>query len=121
MKYFLYSLMIFFSCSNQVTKVDGKQTDDQPSMDNETTERTKATGKLYLRTFMISSSMGSSLTIDWIYFGDDGTIVYNPLDGVDPVHLATERTNNADNFGKYKIQGDQLLITWENGKTDHFA
>jgi hypothetical protein len=121
MKYLFFCLLIFVTCSNQVVRGNWKQEGNQASINNKRAERGDAAGKLYLRTFMVSSSMGSSLTIDWIYLGNDGTIVYNPSNGVDPVNYTAERINNADNLGKYKIQGNQLVITWENGKTANFS
>jgi len=123
MKYFLYSLFlaISFSCANQVEKTGAllEHGDDDRPANNEVTEESEAAGKLYLRTIMVSGSIGSGLTITWIYFGDDGIVVYDPANGVNPINYAAERANNIDNVGKYKIQGDHLIINWDNGKTSN--
>lgn len=70
-------------------------------------------GKLFLRTVMWSGS----LEISWVYLGNDGTIIFNPKNGVNPVNITAETANNKANTGSYKIVGDQLQITWKNGKT----
>ncbi|MDQ7949045.1 MAG: hypothetical protein REI78_16325 [Pedobacter sp.] len=70
-------------------------------------------GKLFLRTVM----WGGSLDISWVYLGNDGTIIFNPKNGVNPVNIAVESANNAANTGNYKVVGKNLQITWKNGKT----
>ena len=44
-------------------------------------ESGKSTGNLYMRTAM----SGSSLNISWIYLGNDGVIVKNPVAGANPI------------------------------------
>lgn len=78
-------------------------------------------GKLYFRTFMWMGMYGSSLDISWIYLGNGGSIVRNPKHGVNPVDFKAELTNNANNTGKYKINGNKLFITWSNGKTEEWS
>ena len=76
-------------------------------------ESGKSTGNLYMRTAM----SGSSLNISWIYLGNDGVIVKNPVAGANPIDLAKEKAKNAANTGTYTLQGDKLHIKWSNGKT----
>ncbi len=83
------------------------------SMNNEEVA-TAPTGKLFLRTVM----WGSGLEISWVYLGNDGSIVFNPKHGVNPVNIAAESTDNASNTGTYKVVGTALQIKWKNGKTD---
>lgn len=70
-------------------------------------------GKIFLRTVM----WGSSLQISWVYLGNDGTIIYNPKHGVNPVNIAAEVADNAANTGNYKVVGSTLKITWKDGKS----
>lgn len=72
-----------------------------------------ATGKLFLRTTMWSGS----LSIEWIYLGNDGTIVFNPKNGVNPVNIAAEIKNNQSATGTYKVVGTMLQIKWKDGKS----
>lgn len=80
-----------------------------------------AKGKLYFRTYMWTGMYGSSLDLSWIFLGNDGTIVVDPENGVNPISYSAELQNNARNVGKYKIAGDKLNITWNNGKTDAWS
>jgi len=79
-----------------------------------------AAGTTYLRT-LYTAFGGGSLTISWIWLGDDGTIVHNPVHGVNPVRIEAEKKDNADNVGTYKMEGDKMLITWSNNKTDEWS
>ena len=79
-----------------------------------------ADGTTYLRT-LYTAFGGGSLTISWIYLGNDGTVVYNPKHGVNPVNIEAEKGDNAENVGSYKIQDDKIKITWSNGKTDEWS
>lgn len=74
-------------------------------------------GKLYLRTFFWTGPYGNTLEISWIYLGNAGSIIKNPAHGVNPVDFKAELSNNADNVGKYKINGNKLYANWSNGKT----
>lgn len=74
-------------------------------------------GKIYFRTISWYSPYGSTLELKWIFLGDNGTVVVNPKNGVNPVNYAAELKNNAANVGKYHIAGKKLNITWGNGKT----
>jgi len=71
-------------------------------------------GKVYLKTTMWSSG----LSIEWIYLGNDGTIISNPKHGVNPVKVALESANNAAATGNYKIAGNTFQIKWKNGKSE---
>ena len=72
-------------------------------------------GKLYLRTNLCLGC--TFLEVQWIYLSDDARIVLNPKRGVNPVDVNAESADNPANTGKYKIDGDQLNITWNNGKS----
>jgi hypothetical protein len=74
------------------------------------------TGKLYLRTFGRVIGTRYSLDINWIFLGADGTIVYDPKNGVDPISYKNEEQNNGNNIGKYQVVGKKMIITWRNGK-----
>jgi len=78
-------------------------------------------GKLYFRTFMWTGMYGSSLDISWIHLGNMGSIVVNPENGTNPVNYAAELRTNASNLGKYKIENNKLVITWNNGKKDQWS
>jgi len=78
-------------------------------------------GTTYLRTVFWANSFGGSLDISWIYLGKDGSIVRDPKHGLDPVDMAAEKNDNAENAGTYKIEDDKLKITWANGKTDEWS
>ena len=77
-------------------------------------------GTTYLRT-LYSAFGGGSLTISWIYLGDDGTIVHNPVHGVDPIDIAAEKKDNEANVGTYEIKGKKMLITWNNDETAEWS
>jgi hypothetical protein len=82
---------------------------------------TSSNGTVYLRTVFWANSFGGSLDISWIYLGSDGTFIRNPKHGLDPVNIAAEKNDNAENVGTYKTEGDKLKITWDNGKTDEWT
>lgn len=73
-------------------------------------------GKLYFRTFFWTGSYGSSLEMTWFFLGNNGIIVKNPKHGVNPINYSAEAADNTANVGKYKIAGDKLFITWQNGE-----
>lgn len=78
-------------------------------------------GKLYLRTYMWTGMYGSSLDISWIYFGNDGTIVRNPVHGANPVQFSKEKAGNTKNTGTWKEEGDKILISWSDGRADEWS
>ena len=80
------------------------------------TGKSTSKGKLYFRTMMWTSQYGMSLELKWIFLGDDGTMVINPKNGVNPIDYPAELKNNADNVYTYKIAGNKLHITGQNGK-----
>lgn len=73
---------------------------------------TASTGDVYLRTTIFRG-----LHISWVYLGKDGVIVMDPKHGVNPINLAAEKQDNPAYTGTYKLAGDKLLITWQNGKS----
>ena len=76
----------------------------------------KRGGKLYLQSYFING-----LSLNWIWLGDDGTIIYNPKFGVDPVNIKKEKKENENNIGEYEIDGIDINVTWENGKKSKLA
>ena len=78
-------------------------------------------GKLYLRTFGRAYGSRYTLDINWVFLGADGTIVYDPVGGADPIDYKAEEQNNPGRIGKYQIAGKKLLITWRNGKKDEWS
>jgi hypothetical protein len=79
------------------------------------------TGKLYLRTFGRVYGGRYSLDINWVFLGADGTIVYDPVSGVDPIDYKTEERHNSNKIGKYKLAGKKMFITWRNGKKEEWG
>ena len=78
---------------------------------------TSSNGKLYFRTMSWYSSYGITLDLNWIFLGNDGTFVRDPKNGVNPINYAAELQNNADNVGKYKIEGKKLYLTLNKNRT----
>lgn len=79
-----------------------------------------APGKLYLKTYFWTGMYGSNLSISWIYLGNDGTVVRDPKNGVNPIDYKAELANNEKNVGKYKIEGSTITVTWNNGTTSNW-
>ncbi len=77
-------------------------------------------GATYLRS-VATGSGGNTHDISWIYLGSDGTVIKDPKFGVDPVSLDEEKKKNAGKTGKYVVNGNKMMITWENGKTAEWA
>lgn len=78
-------------------------------------------GHLYLRTYMWTGMYGSNLDISWIFLGDDGRIVRNPVHGVNPVAWEKELKDNAANTGRWEEKDGKLAISWSNGKTEEWS
>ena len=105
------------------TKVQNKKTVKNIPQTNKTVTpdnipKGNSTGKLYFRTLMLTSAYGSSLEISWIFLGNNGTLVRDPKHGVNPINYQAESADNANNIGKYKIAGNKLNVTWQNGQTE---
>lgn len=79
------------------------------------------TGKKSGGTLYVESSIVGGLRISWLWLGDDGTFVRNPVNGVDPVNYALEKTTNAAQTGHYTKQDNKLSATYENGRTETWA
>ena len=63
----------------------------------------------------------NGLSLSWIYLGNDGTIVQDPKNGVDPVDINLEKQTNAENVGTYKINDKKIEVIWQNGKTAEWS
>jgi hypothetical protein len=71
------------------------------------------TGRLYLRSIMYIIT--GKVDLGWYYLGDDGTLVKNPKNGVQPVNIKAEKINNNSNTATYKITGNRITIKWATG------
>lgn len=78
------------------------------------------TGKVYLRTLGRVIGSSYSLDINWVFLGADGTIVYDPVSGADPIDYKAEVQHNGSKIGKYTVAGNKMLITWRNGKKEEW-
>ena len=108
-----YALIIAFffsSCHSSTNNHTSFPTTTTPA--NSTEGNTGRNGKLYL----LSGIVGG-LNLSWLYLGDNGELVMNPLHGVDPLNYEAEKQDNS-NVGTYQINGNQLNITWLSGKTE---
>lgn len=74
---------------------------------------TIATG-LYLRT----TYFAGSLSLNTMYFGPGNHVVIDPPHGVDPLDFAAAAKETPDKAGTYTVQGNNIRITWANGKTE---
>ena len=109
--------------TNNNQKTDKEINTANTTQKQTTTANTKTTdagvinGKLYLRTVMW---MGSGLEISWLFLGNNGMIIRDPKHGVNPVNYPAEAADNAANTGKYKIAGNKLYVSWQNGQTSEW-
>lgn len=78
-----------------------------------TTATQSPNGRLYLRSIMYITT--GKVDLSWYYLGDDGTLVKNPKNGVQPVNIKAEKLNNSNNTGSYKITGSKIEIKWATG------
>lgn len=95
-----------FACSQTGSKVKNKQT-------KKVTTTQTATGRLYLRSIMYITT--GKVDLSWYYLGDDGTLVKNPKNGVNPVNSKAETENNFEKTGTYKITGNKIATKWAKG------
>ncbi len=72
-------------------------------------------GTLYLQSYIVGG-----LRIGWLWLGDDGTFVLNPIRGVDPVNMAIEKEQNAANAGTYTKKGNTISVTYYTGKKENW-
>jgi hypothetical protein len=72
-----------------------------------------AKGKLYLRHIRWLTNGNTSL--NWYFLADNGTIVVDPIHGVNPVNLYEERQDNMKNMGTYVLTNNSLKVKWLNG------
>lgn len=83
-----------------------------------TSAQTAPDGALYLRTYTWTGPYGTSLDISWLYFGNDGVLIRDPQNGVNPPDAEKE---NAGNTGTWKLEGDKMLIKWRDGKEESWS
>ncbi|MBK8953858.1 MAG: hypothetical protein IPM85_18120 [Chitinophagaceae bacterium] len=99
-------LISLFACSQTGSKAKKTTT-------KKTTTVQVPTGRLYLRSIMYIAT--GKVDLGWYYLGDDGTLVKNPKNGVQPVNVKAEKLNNNSNTGTYKIVGNRIEIKWTTG------
>ena len=116
-------LFFIISCGGSSRQADASDDEtenvrgeDDRSQDAKGNDTQRSIGKLYLRTQMVSYP-NSYQIIQWIFLGDDGTIVYDPVHGVNPVDYNAERSDNINNVGKYELSGNQLSVRFDNGQS----
>jgi hypothetical protein len=90
-------------------RLPGSNNDAKVSLDQ------AAKGKLYLRHIRWLTSGNTSL--NWYFLADNGTIVVDPIHGVNPVNLYAERMDNMKNIGTYTLTKNLLKVKWVNGTT----
>lgn len=95
-----------FACSQTGSKT-------KKATAKKTTTAQSPTGRLYLRSIMYITT--GKVDISWYYLGDDGSLVKNPKNGVQPVNIKAEKLNNNSNTGTYKITGSKIEIKWASG------
>lgn len=106
--------------SSPVAPKEGKGTTSQPQTVVKQSYSGTA-GKLYLRTFMRMIGTQNFFEINWIFLGADGTIVYDPKNGVDPINYKKEEQDNPNNIGKYQVAGKKMMVTWRNGRKEEWS
>ncbi len=72
-------------------------------------------GTLYLQSYIVGG-----LSIGWLWLGDDGNFVKNPVMGADPINMAVEKTQNAANSGTYTKNGNVISVTYFTGKKENW-
>lgn len=70
-------------------------------------------GTLYLQSYIVGG-----LSISWLWLGDDGSFVKNPVMGADPINMAVEKTQNATNSGTYIKRGNVISVSYYSGKKE---
>lgn len=73
-------------------------------------------GKLYIRTIFMSGS----LSISFVYLGNDGTIVIDPKLGADPINPDAE-AKLSTRVGKYSISNKNATVTWRDGSKNSYS
>jgi hypothetical protein len=112
--------LLLASCSNNETTAGD---DDVVAKESGTGESSKADdsrkenpkGTLYLRSYIVGG-----LSIGWLWLGDDGSFVENPVNGANPIDMAAEKVENAANAGTYTKNGDVISVTCFTGKTEQW-
>jgi hypothetical protein len=105
MKYKILIALLLVAFISQSCEKDESVKNDTPS------------GKLYVRSLL--SLVTGIVSIDWYYLGNDGVLVKNPKNGVQPVDINAEKQNNLANTGTYRMyekDGKSFIeITWSSG------
>ncbi|MBK8521075.1 MAG: lipocalin family protein [Ferruginibacter sp.] len=112
--------LLLASCSNNDTRsVDddavAEESRDGESGKAEDSRGDNPKGTLYLRSYIVGG-----LSIGWLWLGDDGSFVQNPIRGANPIDMAAEKEGNAANAGTYTKNGDVITVTYFTGKTEQW-
>lgn len=112
--------LLLASCNNDETGTgDDKSTATETKTDapvkGEERRAAAPKGTLYLQSYIVGG-----LGISWLWLGDDGSFVKNPVRGADPIDLAAEKELNAANAGSYTKTADVIQVTYFTGKTEQW-
>lgn len=69
--------------------------------------------------FMRTSYWGGQLNISWLYFTNDGRLVYDPKFGVNPIQIDKEIKENGMNVATFRINGNKMNVKWGDGRTQN--
>ncbi len=115
--------LLLGSCSNNETNSGDDDSvagdpvaGDSPAEETVKTENRREEnqkGTLYLRSYIVGG-----LSIGWLWLGDDGSFVENPVRGANPIDMAAEKELNAANSGTFTKNGDVLTVNYFTGKTE---
>jgi hypothetical protein len=105
--------LLLASCSDNQTGTDDDTPASEKSADKNNSRKENPDGTLYLQSYIVGG-----LSIGWLWLGDDGSFVKNPVSGANPIDLAAEKEGNAANTGTYTKNGDVISVTYLNGKTE---
>lgn len=65
---------------------------------------------------MRTSYFSSQLSISWLYFYDETTLIMNPVFGINPVDINKEMQYNKKNIAKYKAIQNKMDLIWGDGR-----
>lgn len=105
--------LMLASCSNNQTGPADDDTGAAEPTAEQGNPKEGPKGTLYLQSYIVGG-----LSIGWLWLGDDGSFVKNPVRGANPIDLAAEKEGNAANTGTYTKKGDVLSVTYQDGKTE---
>ncbi len=66
--------------------------------------------------FMRTSYWSGQLNISWLYFTNDGRVIYNPMFGTNPIQIEKEIKENGKNVGTFRLNGNKMNVKWGDGR-----